>query len=233
MNEAAPVDAGQISGLSVRGLIDLRADATPDAVFLADPATGNTTSYRELRDRCAAVAARIAGHGIKPGQAVAYALTNGPESAISILGIMYGGYLATAINLVAGNDTISYVLSHSSTQLVLAQQQTRELVAKALEAHDQAPQTVLVDDGFFDTCGDVADLPAPLHGDDGLLMYTSGTTGRPKGVVLRQSSVLAGGANSVLAHKLTPRDRALCVLPLYHINGLCVTIMAPLVSGGG
>ena len=63
-------------------------------------------------------------------------------------------------------------------------------------------------------------------------MYTSGTTGRPKGVVLRQSSLLAGGSNAVLAHRLTAADRAFCVLPLYHINGLCVTILGPLVSGG-
>ena len=233
MNQATPADAGQISGLSVRGLIDLRAGTTPDAVFLTDPATGKTTSYRELRNQCCTVAARLALHGVKPGRAVAYALTNGPASAISILGIMYGGYLATAINLVAGNDTISYVLSHSSTQLVLAQHQTQGLIAKALQAHDDPPQTVLVDDGFFEPCNDTAELRPLTHDDDGLLMYTSGTTGRPKGVVLRQSSVLAGGANAVLAHRLTPSDRALCVLPLYHINGLCVTIMGPLVSGGG
>ena len=141
MNHPAPVDAGQISGLSVRGLIDLRAGTTPDAIFLTDPATGTTTSYRALRDQCRAVAARIARHDVKPGEAVAYALTNGPASAISILGIMYGGYLATAINLVAGNDTISYVLSHSSTRLVLAQQHTQDLIAKALETHDDPPQT--------------------------------------------------------------------------------------------
>ena len=233
MNQAAPVDAGQVSGLSVRGLIDLRAATTPDAAFLTDPATGSTTSYRQLRDQCCAVAARIARHGVKPGEAVAYALTNGPASAISILGTMYGGYLATAINLVAGNDAISYVLSHSSTQLVLAQQHTRDPIAKALETHKDPPQTILVDDRFFEPCDDAADMPALAHDDDGLLMYTSGTTGRPKGVVLRQSSVLAGGANAVLAHQLTASDRALCVLPLYHINGLCVTVMGPLVSGGG
>jgi len=233
MNHPAPVDSGQISGLSVRGLIDLRAGTTPDATFLTDPAIGRTTSYRELRDQCCAVAARIARHDVKPGEAVAYALTNGPASAISILGIMYGGYLATAINLVAGNDTISYVLSHSSARLVLAQQHTRDMVAKALETRDDPPRTILVDEEFFRICHDAADLAPLAHDDDGLLMYTSGTTGRPKGVVLRQSSVLAGGLNAVLAHQLTPLDRALCVLPLYHINGLCVTVMGPLVSGGG
>jgi acyl-CoA synthetase (AMP-forming)/AMP-acid ligase II len=232
MNQAAAFDTGQINGLSVRQLIDLRATTTPDAAFLIDPETGTTTSYGELREHCCSVAAQISRNGVKPGEAVAYALTNGPASAIAILGIMYGGYLATAINLVAGNATISYVLTHSRARLVLAQTQTQNLLAAALESHDRPPQVLVVDDGFFDSVDGADELPPLTHQDDGLLMYTSGTTGRPKGVVLRQSSVLAGGANAVLAHELTVADRALCVLPLYHINGLCVTIMGPLVSGG-
>ncbi len=232
MNRQAAFDAGQIQGLSVRALIDQRAGSMPDAVFLVDPASGQTTSYRQLRDRCRSVVARIDQHGVKSGDAVAFALTNGPHSAICVLGIMYGGYLATAINLVAGNDTISYVLSHSRTQLVLTQQQTQSLIAKALESSEDPPPTVAVDSGFWDITGSDLDLPPLDHHDDGLLMYTSGTTGRPKGVVLRQSSVLAGGTNAALAHQLTAADRALCVLPLYHINGLCVTILGPLVSGG-
>ncbi len=232
MNRAAAFDAGQINGLSVRDLIDLRAATTPDAAFLIDPQTGTSTSYGELRKRCCSVAARISQRGVKPGETVAYALTNDPATAVIILGIMYGGYVATAINLMAGNATISYVLSHSRAHLVVAQPQTQGLIASALETHERRPQMVMVDDGFFDTGDDAGELPAVASRDDGLLMYTSGTTGRPKGVVLRQSSVLAGGANAVLAHQLTVADRALCVLPLYHINGLCVTIMGPLVSGG-
>lgn len=232
MSRQAAFDAGQIEGLSVRALIDMRAASTPDAVFLVDPTSGQATSFRKLRDLCRSVVTRINQHGVKPGEAVAFALTNGPASAICVLGIMYGGYLATAINLVAGNDTISYVLSHSHTRLVLNQQETQSLIGKALETHDNPPPTVPVDDDFWQASGGEQDLPQIECQDDGLLMYTSGTTGRPKGVVLRQSSVIAGGTNATLAHHLTVSDRALCVLPLYHINGLCVTILGPLVSGG-
>jgi acyl-CoA synthetase (AMP-forming)/AMP-acid ligase II len=75
-------------------------------------------------------------------------------------------------------------------------------------------------------------LPDVAEDDDALLMYTSGTTGTPKGVVLTNRSVIAGGENVSLAHQLTEIDRVMAALPLYHINAQIVTTMSPLVHGG-
>jgi long-chain acyl-CoA synthetase len=65
-----------------------------------------------------------------------------------------------------------------------------------------------------------------------MLMYTSGTTGQPKGVVLSHRNMLYAGKAVAEAHALTSRDRVLSSLPLYHVNGQCIATVAPLVAGG-
>ena len=66
--------------------------------------------------------------------------------------------------------------------------------------------------------------------DPALLMYTSGTTGKPKGVILSHKNIISGGHNVRISHELNHLDKTLCVLPLFHINGLIVTVLGPLVS---
>ena len=63
-----------------------------------------------------------------------------------------------------------------------------------------------------------------------VIMYTSGTTGNPKGVMLSHSNLLAAGRYISSGHEVNHKDTALCVLPIYHINGLCVTVMGTLAS---
>ena len=65
-----------------------------------------------------------------------------------------------------------------------------------------------------------------------MLMYTSGTTGTPKGALLSHANMLAAGARGARSLELTSADRVLSSLPLYHINGQCIATVAPLVSGG-
>ena len=213
---------------NVRAVIDRLASQTPDNLFLVDPTAERKISYAELKTSCVAVTNRLAELGIERGQSVGYAMTNGADAALVILGCLYGGYLATAINLVSGKSTIGYVLEHSEAKAVICQQHTKSLLDEA--APNSAAMFIDVADISFLDDLEVA-TSAPKSTDDGLLMYTSGTTGVPKGVVLSQSSLLAGGENTAIAHGLTSSDRGLCVLPLYHINGLCVTLLGTLVSG--
>ena len=75
-------------------------------------------------------------------------------------------------------------------------------------------------------------LPSLEAEDPAMLMYSSGTTGPPNGAIHTHRSILAHGRNSVCSHQLTATDRSLLVLPLYHINAECVTLIPTLLSGG-
>ncbi len=230
----APVGSWQ--GQSVRDLIDYWADRTPTRPFLICPEHDRVVSYGDLRQETAAFARQVGMLGVKPGESVAFASCNGYGSTLAFLGALYGGFRATPLNLVAGSDALGYVLDHSDSGLILVSDQARPLIEQAANLAQGNPIRLRLDPdtGPEWPIASEAATPdrLPTGASVGLLMYTSGTTGRPKGVLLSHENLIAGGQNTALAHELTDHDRALCVLPLYHINGQCVTVMGPLVSGG-
>ena len=179
--------------------------------------------WQDLQPTAARIAGALTAKGIGHGESVAIMMPNGRMAVECLFGVLYGGFRATMINLVAGQDAISYALEHSEARFAFV----GDAQVKAFDA---------VSGGRITRIDPADQAQAPLHdvapSDHALLMYTSGTTGRPKGVVHTQSSLLAGGWTTAVAHQLGPNDRGLCVLPICHINGLCVTVMGSLVSGG-
>lgn len=225
------VDTDRLLSLSIRALIDERVAQSPDATWLRDPHSAIDISFSELQHKAHCIASALINKGYESGTSIGYAMSNSAEAATVLLGIMYAGFRATAINLVAGPDTIRYVLAHSQTRAVIYDEAGKKALTPAMDTEVPvaellpASQCLTVDSASVE-------LPELSAQNDALLMYTSGTTGKPKGVRLSHKNLIAGGLNTAMAHQLSANDRGLCVLPLYHINGLCVTLMAPLSSGG-
>jgi acyl-CoA synthetase (AMP-forming)/AMP-acid ligase II len=224
-----------VGNRSVRDIVDAHAAAQPGRPFLIAPDSGLQITWGGLQPALQDFAARLSALGIGPGQPVSVMMQNSWGSALAILGAMYGARVTAPINLAAGDPQIRYVIEHSETGIIFVSPEEEPRLRRILEGIARPIRVILSDpqtgpDWPAEAAG-AADIPAHDNGIDGLLMYTSGTTGNPKGAVLRQRAPLCGGENAIIAHELTPEDRTLLVLPLFHINGFCVSLMSTLVGG--
>ncbi|NOD47690.1 MULTISPECIES: class I adenylate-forming enzyme family protein [unclassified Ruegeria] len=209
---------------TVRDWLDLRASQGGTGFVFPDGAPD--LSWSELRETAQRIAVMLTGMGVAKGESIAILYPNCREALEVLFGVLYGGFRATMINLVAGDSAIAYALEHSGSRYGFVHSSQTELFERTADPNRITRLQVT----------DAADPKVELHSvspdSHALLMYTSGTTGRPKGVVHTHSSLLAGGWTTAVAHELSEVDRGFCVLPIYHINGLCVTVMGTLVSGG-
>ncbi len=223
---------------SIPQQLELNAATDPGAIWITSPETGMTVSWQDAASQSRQIARHLDALGLANGAAIAIAAPNGIWSTLCFTGITYGGYLATPLNLAAGPRVLSYVIGHSQTSVILCADECRPLIEEALADIAHEVTVIRVDKltgPQWPPNSAMEAQPKTKPGPDtpGLLMYTSGTTGRPKGVVLTHHNLMSAGSNVVIAHNLHPEDTAMCVLPIYHINGLCVTVLGPLMSRSG
>jgi acyl-CoA synthetase (AMP-forming)/AMP-acid ligase II len=222
---------------TIRGCIDHRAEVEPDKVYLIAPEAKRELTYLDLREKSALLGRQLRRMGFRKGDTVSFMLDNGYQTAIIFLGAMYSGLVVSPLNLIAHPSQLSYVIDHSDTRLVFFAEKYREKLEQAVRSIDRPIERIQVDidsgSVFLERQNLTGyELPDIELDDTAMILYTSGSTGLPKGVLLSHKNVVTGGAYTAMAHKLSASDRALCSLPLYHINGQVVTTVAPLVSGG-
>jgi long-chain acyl-CoA synthetase len=218
---------------SFRDAIDAHAAARPDAPFLLAPEAEAVVTYGDLRRTAHAVGAYLASEGIAPGSVVSFMLPNGASAASLFLGAMYAGYIVSPMNLLAQDTQLAYVLAHSGTRFVfVAPELVTRLEALLREARSDAPLRATDPDDPRLPAVAAGELPRIDAAAPAMLMYTSGTTSDPKGVLLSHWNMIYAGRTVADVQALTAEDRVLSSLPLYHINGQCIATVAPLVSGG-
>jgi long-chain acyl-CoA synthetase len=224
--------------LTVRDLIEQPAKHQPHAVYAMSTLGNHCISYGELPRSCRAVAALLRSYGASPGDVVSVVMPNGLQTLRVLLGAMYGGWCVNPVNLLSQPEQMRYVLDHSDCRVVVVAPEWEARVRSILNEIDRAVEVIVVDpdaqDAFANEEDSSPDNDAPPPAADvvALLMYTSGTTGKPKGVMLTQNNLVANALAISAEHRLGSKDRVLAVLPLYHINAFAVTMLAPLAHGG-
>ncbi|MGC6452686.1 MAG: AMP-binding protein [Candidatus Puniceispirillaceae bacterium] len=223
---------------SIKAQLEANADTHGDDIWLRSPDTGATVTWSEALASARGIAGRLDAMGLAAGAPVAVAAQNSIWSTLCFAGITAGGYLATPLNLVSGARVLSYVIQHSGVETILCSDDNRDLIEDAVSGLDRDVTIIRLDpdagpdwpSGLVETD---RSAQAPDADTPSLLMYTSGTTGNPKGVVLSHANLMAAGMNVVIGHGVRQDDTAMCVLPIYHINGLCVTVMGTVMSASG
>jgi malonyl-CoA/methylmalonyl-CoA synthetase len=190
-------------------------------------APGVAWSYAELRTRADRLAGALAGGtGGLAGAPVAFLVEPGPGHLATLLGILRAGGLAVPLSPLHTRPELEYQLANAAPVARLA---TPGLRATLEAAAGEAPVLTLDELGAQPTAAPLPPLPAA--GAPAIMLYTSGTTGRPKGVRLAHEAVAATVASLETAWRWRADDRLLHVLPLHHTHGLIVAALGALWAG--
>ncbi|MCG3181308.1 MAG: Long-chain-fatty-acid--CoA ligase [Phycisphaerae bacterium] len=204
------------------------ADRFADRVAVADPSRRLT--FAQLRAMSAGLGWQIAHLSPDPSKPVGIMLPNCAAFAISFFAVQSAGRVAMPINFLLAPREVDYVVRHSRAEVVLATRHFQDVCEKL-----EVKKVYLEDIGKGLLAAMLADPPPvapPRRGDEtAVLLYTSGSTGLPKGVMLRGDN-LAANVDSCIQHlELDPDQNILGVLPLFHSFGLMANLAVPVLLG--
>ncbi|MEO0669788.1 MAG: AMP-binding protein [Pseudomonadota bacterium] len=205
-------------------------------------------SYAQYHARCTRLASALAGMGVAPGDVVATLLPNLPAQAEAHFGVPACGAVLNTINTRLDVDTVAYIFDHGGAKVVLVDPQFLDLAEAACAAmQSPAPQIIEVADAAagFPASGRNPEYEDVLaQGDPAFdwimpedeweslsLNYTSGTTGRPKGVVYHHRGAYLMTMGTVVSWRMVLHPVFMAIVPLFHCNGWNHTWMMPLVGG--
>lgn len=192
-------------------------------------------TYSEIHSAARRFATRLAGEGVGQGEHVVLLAGNGAAFIIAWLGIGFRGAVAVTLNNQLIADGLRYSLDQCDARVLVVDREWENSRAAQLDERQRALPRLLIesDADFLNSLAqfDEADPVAVPASAPCTIMYTSGTTGLPKGVVNCHTAYLATGRATVQALRITAQDRVLVFLPLFHVNPQMYGVMSVLTAG--
>ncbi len=220
---------------SIASALAHHSTAQPDTaylIFIADTGARSVHTYATFREsvlRCATSLLRL---GVTRSSRIVSAAHNHEDTVILMFAAWCIGACVVPLNMTEDDDRLRFIIGDCGAVLAVVRPEyagrVRPMCNAAnltcVDVHDDryvtdssTPLFVPDEDSFLD--------------DECLIVYTSGTTGKPKGVVLIQRNLMADGEGIASWHGIDATQRMMCVLPIHHVNGTIVTLVTPFLAG--
>ncbi len=232
--------------------VQQRASINPDKI--AYHFMGKDTTYAEFNQSVERFATALSSQGIKKGDNVAFLLGNSPHFLISLYATMRIGATAVPINPIYAPDEISYIVKNSEAKAIIALDAFIPLVQKAAGIFTSV-ESYIICETDPSTPEKLAALPNEIKAkvksftyllsttmvnvseveilpdDTAVILYTSGTTGHPKGAMLTFENIYSNARDVAEYLQFDTEDRIIATLPVFHVFALTVVVNAPLLTG--
>ena len=195
-------------------------------------------NWREVVQRSKDVAAGFHRLGLQRGDRVAVLLGNRIEFALTMFAAAHAGLITVLLGTRQQKPEIAYVLTDCGARLLIHEAGLADRVPEARDVPDVQHRIAVDDDARlsqFSSLCDNAALPSPAEvaeEDTAMILYTSGTTGRPKGAMLAHCNVIHSSTIFVSCLQLTEADRSIAAVPLAHVTGVVANVMTMVRCAG-
>ena len=244
MSSVSPVSHTQLTPLR---FLERSAEVYPDKVAIVHG--DRRTTYRDFAGEATRLARALQASGIEAGDRVAYLCPNIPELLIAHFAVPLAGAVLVAINTRLAGEEVRYICDHSGAKLLVVDYELRSIVAPVQDQLESIREIVTITDPALE--GEVAEAPDGHRYPDLLergsdeplawtvedelaaitINYTSGTTGKPKGVTYTHRGAYLNSLGEVLHSEHRPDSVYLWTLPMFHCNGWCTAWGVTAIGG--
>ncbi|HEY7913796.1 MAG TPA: long-chain fatty acid--CoA ligase [Blastocatellia bacterium] len=226
-------------------LLASRVEEYSDKEFLFSEPDGSALTYSAFAGEVARAARLLLSLGVKKGSRVSLLLTNRVEYLISYFACFEIGAWAGPVNAMLKTEEVEFIVSNSGAATVITEPDLLPNLDQALARSPRLRNVVVIEEGGRWSVVRSAAVSAARRkalesrghaaitaDDEAVIIYTSGTTGKPKGVLLTHGNIVSNARQISDWLGLGESDRALMIMPLFHVNALMTTCMAALWAGG-
>lgn len=196
-------------------------------------------TYSEFCSKVYGVARFLQDRGLRQGDRIATISHNHWHTVVQYFAAWLLGLVVVPVNLGEDDERIAYILKNGKVELAFIRSDYRERLSKIFDENDRLKniETVLCEDTidhYWKEGGEegIIEEQSDFSEAEALIVFTSGTTGAPKGVVLSQRNLLEDARAIADWHGVDSDCTMMCVLPIHHVNGTVVTMITPFYAGG-